>query len=134
MLRLFVALSCLVTLLICQSCSVYLAASQPAKVDIAALQAGGMSRDTVISRIGAPVSSTKNADGTRFDVYVFYEGSATGWKIGRATFNLLADIATLALWEAIATPTEMAIKGSEVTARADYDKNDRVTMFKILGR
>ena len=130
----FLALSCLLVVLPCQGCSVYLAASQPDEVDIAALEQGGMPRDAVISKIGGPISSTKNANGTRTDVYEFYEGSATGWKVGRATFHLIADIFTAALWEIIATPTELAIRGSKITARADYDQRDIMTVFKILGR
>ena len=75
-------------------CSVYMAATQPPLVDTEALEAGGMSRDTVVERLGAPKSSTKNADGTREDVFEYYEGSATGWKWFRAAFHTAADVFT----------------------------------------
>ncbi len=123
-----------VLLLLCQGCSVYLAASQPDKVDIPALEQGGMPRDAVIARLGTPTSTSKQPDGRRTDMYHFYKGSATGWKVGRAAFHLTADVFTLALWEVVAVPMEMAIKGDRIAARVDYDRNDRVSSFSVMGR
>lgn len=126
----------LLTGLVClpsQGCSVYLAASQPEKVDVKAIEGGGMSRDAVIARLGAPTSSIENDDGTRTDIYQFYEGSETGWKVGRAAFHATADVFTLGLWEIVGTPTEMAVKGDKVTARAEFDKNDKLVNFEVLG-
>ena len=117
-----------------QGCSVYMAASQPEKIDLATLEELGMPRDHVITKLGAPTSSTKNENGTRTDVFEFYEGSVTGWKVGRATFNVLADIVTLGLWEVVATPTEVALKGQKITAIAAFDQNDLLTEFRVLGR
>ncbi|MHC4512930.1 MAG: hypothetical protein ACYTGW_07800 [Planctomycetota bacterium] len=134
MTRLSLVLAGLLALPICQGCSVYLAASQPDKVNIPALEQGGLPRDAVIARLGAPTSSTRTPDGRRTDLYEFYKGSATGWKVGRATFHLVADVFSAALWEIIATPTELAIRGNKITARVDYDRNDMVTRFKVLGR
>ena len=93
-----------------------------------------MNRDVVIERLGAPRSSMKNADGTRNDTFEYYEGSESGWKIGRGVFHLAADIFTLALWEIVATPTEFAIRGDKITAQADFDNNDRLVSFRVLGR
>jgi hypothetical protein len=115
-------------------CGVYMAFTQPPQVDTAALEAGGLSRDHVIERLGAPRSSTKNTDGSRNEVYEFYEGSSSAWKIGRGTFHLVADIFTTALWEIVATPMEYGIRGDKITALADFDKNDRLVSFKVLGR
>ncbi len=115
-------------------CSVYMAASQPEKKDLSALDSGGMPRDHVIAKLGAPTSSTMHEDGTRTDIYEFYEGSAGGWKVGRATFHAVADVFTLGLWEIVGTPTEMAVKGEKVTARAIYDKAMNLTEFKVLGQ
>ncbi len=112
-----------------QGCSVHMALNQPEKVDIKALEKGGISRDLMISKFGTPVSSTKNQDGTRTDLYQFYEGSDPGWKYGRATFNFLADIVTLALWEIIAWPVEAAIRGDKISATATFNENDILTQF-----
>src|SRR5574341_1104918 len=82
--------------LISSGCGMYMAFTQPPKVDTEALEAGGLSRDAVIERLGAPKSSTKNVDGSRDDVFEYYEGSSSGWKMGRGIFHLTADIFTLA--------------------------------------
>jgi hypothetical protein len=108
-----------------------MAGNQPPKVDVGAFESGGMPRDLVISKLGVPTSSTKNEDGTRTDIYEFYRGSATGWKVGRAAFNAVADVFTIGLWEIIATPTEMVIKGDKVSARAIFDKNDILKEFIV---
>jgi len=124
-----------ITSLFSSGCGVYMAFTQPPVVDTAALEGGGaISRDVVIERLGSPKSSVKNADGTREDLYEFYEGSATGWKIGRGIFHLGADIVTLGLWEAVATPSEYLLKGDKITAQANFDATDRLTSFKVLGR
>jgi hypothetical protein len=128
------ALSIGVASLLSSGCGMYMAFTQPPKVDTQALEAGGLSRDMVIERLGAPRASTKNVDGSREDTYEYYEGSESGWKIGRGVFHLLADVFTLALWEVIATPTEYVIKGEKLTAQVNFDNTDRMTAFKVLGR
>jgi hypothetical protein len=112
-----------------------MAFTQPPPIDTHSLEAGtGWSRDAVVEKLGAPRSSTRNADGTREDMYEFYEGSSTGWKVFRGIFHLGADIFTLALWEILATPSEYLLRGDKITAQATFDKNDRLTSFRVLGR
>ena len=115
-------------------CGVYMAFTQPPRVDTEALEAGGMSRDMVIERLGAPKSSVKNVDGSREDTFEYYEGSSSGWKIGRGIFHLAADVFTVALWEVVATPTEYGLRGEKITAQANFDNTDRLTSFRVLGR
>jgi hypothetical protein len=115
-------------------CGVYMAFTQPPRVDTEALDAGGMSRDVVIERLGAPKSSVKNVDGSREDLFEYYEGSSSGWKIGRGIFHLAADVFTAALWEIVATPTEYGLRGNKITAQANFDNTDRLTSFRVLGR
>jgi hypothetical protein len=115
-------------------CGVYMAFTQPPRVDTEALEAGGLNRDAVIERLGAPKTSVKNTDGSREDIYEYYEGSSSGWKAARGTFHLLADLLTLALWEVVATPTEYAVRGDKITAQANFDNTDRMTSFVVLGR
>ena len=95
---------------------------------------GGLNRDSVIERLGAPKSTVKNVDGSREDYFEYYEGSASGWKAARGSFHLVADLFTLALWEIVATPTEYAVRGEKITARADFDNTDRMISFRVLGR
>ncbi|MBX3306481.1 MAG: hypothetical protein KF751_10580 [Nitrospira sp.] len=116
-------------------CGVYLAFTQPPPVDTAALEAGGgWSRSAVVERVGIPKSSVVNADGSREEIFEFYEGSSTGWKVGRGIFHLGADIFTLALWEIVATPSEFLIRGDKITAQATFDSTDRLKSFRVLGR
>lgn len=126
----FVGVACLFS----SGCGVYMAFTQPPPVDSESLKGARMSRDLVVEKLGAPRSSVRNSDGTREDVFEYYEGSATGWKIGRGIFHLGADIFTLALWEIVATPTEFALRGDKITAVAEFDKADRMTSFKVIGR
>ena len=116
-------------------CGVYMAFTQPPPVDTAALESGsGWNRAVVIEKLGVPKSSIRNADGTREEMYEFYEGSSTGWKVGRGIFHLGADIFTIGLWEIVATPSEYLLRGDKITAQATFDQNDRLTSFQVLGR
>ncbi len=116
-------------------CGVYMAFTQPPPVDIAAIETGtGWTRSAVVERLGIPKSSIANADGTREEIFEFYEGSSTGWKVGRGIFHLGADIFTLALWEIVATPSEFLIRGDKITAQATFDSTDRLTSLRVLGR
>ncbi|MDH5700267.1 MAG: hypothetical protein OEZ41_09935 [Nitrospirota bacterium] len=128
-------LSLLVLLMVffAQGCSVYTAFTHPSKVDIEGLEnMKGVNRATVMNQCGVPISSSKNSDGGRTEIYKFYEGSS--WAKGRGAFHLAADIFTLALWEIIAWPSELAARGDQLTAEAVYDNDDNLVSFKVLGR
>ena len=120
--------------LVSQGCGVYMAFTQPDKVDQSVFEAEGIHRDYVIEKLGAPKTSNINPDGSRKDIYEFYEGSETGWKIGRGIFHLGADIVSLGLWEIVATPTEFALRGDKITAMADFDPEGKLIAFKVLNR
>jgi hypothetical protein len=117
-----------------QGCSVYTAFTHPQKVDIAGLEnMKGIDRSYVMNQIGGlPATSEKKEDGRRTDIYRFYEGSS--WAKGRGVFHLLADIFTLGLWEIIAWPSELAARGDELTAQAEFDANDKLVAFQVIGR
>jgi hypothetical protein len=128
-------LSALVLLMLffAQGCSVYTAFTHPPKVDIEGLEnMKGVNRATVMSQCGVPISSSKNSDGGRTDIYKFYEGSS--WAKGRGAFHLIADIITMAAWEIIAWPSELAARGDKLTAEAVYDADDKLVSFRVLGR
>jgi hypothetical protein len=124
----------MVLLLFTEGCGVYMAFTQPPKVNQEGLEKGEVSRDYVMAQLGPPRTSTKNPDGSRTDIYEFYEGSASGWKIGRGVFHLLADVLTFGLWEIVATPTEFAVRGDKVKAEAKFNKEEMLTAYKVLGR
>ena len=117
-----------------QGCSVYTAWTHPDQVDIAGLSYQGANRSYVMSQCGPPISSEDNEDGTRTEIYKFYEGSPQAWAKFRGVFHLLADILTLALWEIVAWPGELAARGDKVTAEAVYDDDDSLVSFHVLGR
>ena len=116
-----------------QGCSVYTAFTHPPKVDIEGLEnLKGADRIYVMNECGMPLSSEKHNDGSRTDIYKFYEGSS--WAKGRGVFHLLADVITLTLWEIIAWPSELAARGDQLTAEAVFDDEDKLVTFKVVGR
>ncbi|MBH0189997.1 MAG: hypothetical protein HP493_14455 [Nitrospira sp.] len=122
------------TSLVSSGCGVYMAFTHPRFVDTAALEAGvGWSREAVIEKLGAPRSSVRNADGTRVELYEFYEESETGSNVGRGIGHLAMDIFTFGVWEIRATRTEYAIRGDKLTGQATFDKDDRLASFRVLG-
>lgn len=122
------------TSLVSSGCGVYMAFTHPRFVDTAALEAGaGWSRKAVIEKLGAPRSSVRNADGTRVELYEFYGESETGSNVGRGIGHLVMDIFTFGVWEIRATRTEYAIRGDKLTGQATFDKDDRLTSFRVLG-
>jgi len=116
-----------------QGCSVYTAFTHPPKVDIEGLEnMKGVDRSYIMSQCGVPQASEKTQEGGHKDIYKFYEGSS--WAKGRGVFHLLADIFTIALWEIIAWPSELAARGDQLTAAAVFDADDKLVSFKVLGR
>ncbi len=68
--NLVLALALGVVSFLSSGCGVYMAFTQPPSVDITALEAGGgWSRVAVIDKLGPPVSSVRNEDGTRTEIY-----------------------------------------------------------------
>lgn len=122
------------TLFFSQGCSVYTAWTHPPAVNIEEVSYPGVKRGYVISQLGPPISSEGRKDGSRTEMYRFYEGSEQWWAKLRGVFHLLADVVTLALWEIVAWPGELAARGDKVTAEAEYDAKDKLVSFQILGR
>lgn len=105
-------------------CSAVMAAKQPPKKDISVM-ASGMPRSAILAEIGAPISSEVKA-GKRIDVFSFNQGYSTANRVSRTLFHGLADVATIGLWEVIATPAEAAFDGKKTAFEITYDDSDRV--------
>ncbi|MHA3097845.1 hypothetical protein [Acinetobacter brisouii] len=105
-------------------CAVVMAAKQPDKKDVSLL-AYGMPRSRILAEFGPPLSSELK-DGKRIDVYAFKQGYSKGAKVSRTIFHGAADIATLGLWEVIATPTESVFDGNNLAYQVTYDSADKV--------
>ncbi|ANF80933.1 hypothetical protein A3K93_01175 [Acinetobacter sp. NCu2D-2] len=105
-------------------CSAVMAAKQPPKKNISVM-ASGMPRSAVLAEIGAPIASEIKA-GKRIDVYSFNQGYSTANRVSRTLFHGLADVATVGLWEIIATPAEAAFDGKKTAFEVTYDDSDKV--------
>jgi hypothetical protein len=92
--------------LFCTSCSVYMEASRPTPTDLNEFQLG-QTRDSVLERLGAPISTATESDGATCDLYSLYtKGYGAAGKIPIAIAEGAADVFTLGLAEVILTPTE----------------------------
>jgi hypothetical protein len=122
------------TSLFISGCGVYMAFTAPPPVDVTAFDEQKLPRPYLIERLGMPKGSTIHDDGTIEDVYEFYEGQSQGWSKGRGVLHVVGDVLTLALWEIVATPFEWAARGDKITAVAEFDKNQQLVSFKVIGR
>lgn len=111
-------------------CSAVMAAKQPKKKDISVV-AQGMPRSAILAEIGAPIASELK-DGKRIDVFAFTQGYGTLNRVGRTLFHGAADVATLGLWEIVATPMEATFDGKKAAFEVTYDSHDRVEKFVRL--
>lgn len=125
LLVLFVCIS-----LVFSGCAATMALKQPSKKNLTVLNSG-TSRDNVITFLGAPVSSDIQ-DGKKTDIYQFEQGYSGRLKAARATGHILADLATLFIWELIGMPIEAIADGHTMTIKVNYDENDKVKDFTYL--
>ena len=112
-------------------CSVFMAANQPDKKDVSVFNRG-TPRVNVIAECGVPLSTYKDKDGRRFDLFVFEQGYSDGAKAGRTLFHSAADVLTLGLWELVGTPIEIVADGTEVKVQVRYDESDRVEQIAVF--
>jgi hypothetical protein len=92
--------------LFCASCSVYMEASRPTPTHLSEFQLG-QTRDSVLERLGAPISTATESDGASCDLYSLYtKGYGAAGKIPIAIAEGIADGFTLGLAEVILTPAE----------------------------
>jgi hypothetical protein len=111
-------------------CAVMMAANQPSKVDEGVLTAG-MPRNAILAELGAPIT-TDTTNGKRTDLISYTQGTGTGWKVGRAVFHGIADVATIFLWELIATPIETIWGKKDKSVQVVYDAKGNVETVQYL--
>ena len=90
-----------------------------------------VTRDDVITELGAPKYSEKTPSG-RTDIFSFRQGYSNGNKGARVFFHTVADMASLFLWEAVGTPSELLADGKNVKLEVYYNENDEVVGHKFL--
>ena len=106
------------------SCAVVTAIRQPGQKNLQILNQG-MSRENVVTHLGAPISSEKE-DGKTIDIYQFKQGYSGATKAARATLHVVGDFFTLFLWEVVAWPAEAIFNGSDMTVKVIYDQEKRI--------
>ncbi|HEY1851495.1 MAG TPA: hypothetical protein VGG60_10760 [Candidatus Binataceae bacterium] len=110
-------------------------ASRPAPVRLAQFDKGE-SRDAVIAKLGAPVTTTTDADAASCDLYSLPLSGYNNWaKAGIAFGELVADFGTLGIAEAVSTPTEAATRNRKTPVWFCYKNNAlvRVTPKRLEG-
>lgn len=94
-------------------CSVYMEATRPTPVDLSQYEVGE-TRDSVLERLGSPMSTVAESDGASCDIYELYtRGYGAGGKIPIAVAEGAADLFTLGLAEIVLTPTEGVTKNEK---------------------
>jgi len=89
-----------------QCCSIYMESTRPMPVDLSQFQAGD-ARESVVERLGTPLSTAGEADGASCDFYNLYtHGYGAAGKAGIAVLEGAADAFTLGLAEILTTPAE----------------------------
>ena len=116
-------------------CSVAMEATRPAPVRLNQFN-HGESREAVVSKLGPPVTTTTDADGASCDLYPLHlSGYGAGGKAAIAFGEVVADVFTLGIAEAVSTPTEAITRNKKTPVWFCY-KNDalaRVTPKKLEG-
>src|SRR5277367_1572141 len=91
-------------------CSVYMEATRPTPVDLSQFQPGD-THDSVVDKLGDPLSAKTDANGASCDHYNLYtHGYGAGGKAGIAVLEGAADVFTLGAAELLLTPVEIVSK------------------------
>ncbi len=116
-------------------CSIAMEATRPDPVRLDKFD-HGESRDTVVAKLGQPISTTTDADGASCDLYSLPLSGYGNWaKAGIAFGEFLADFSTLGIAEVVSTPTEAATRNKKTPVWFCY-KNSmlvRVTPKRLEG-
>ncbi|MBS0271772.1 MAG: hypothetical protein JSR85_03910 [Proteobacteria bacterium] len=114
------------TVLLCgtllSGCSIFMALNGEKEPDISVVKKGA-SRTDVEVQLGLPIKENKLPNGNSTAIYTFEAGRDS--SPGRAMIHGAADILTLGIWEAFASPIEYC-KGDKVTLVITYDKEGHV--------
>ena len=88
------------------ACSPVLEATRPTPTNLSQFQTGD-ARDSVVQRLGPPLTTNSAPDGASCDLYQLYtRGYGAGGKAPIMLAETAADVVTLGLAEVILTPTE----------------------------
>jgi len=119
--------------LILSGCSTVMEAERPSATNLQSFSVG-IPRLQVISRLGAPVSTVKNGDDS-CDIYRLYtKGTSTAGKGAIILGEAAADVFTIGLFEAVATPAEAMSKAHPHTVLFCYSASNALVSVTDQGR
>lgn len=90
----------------------------------------GMSRDEVLSLLGAPIESQKLEGNKKKDFFRLEQGESTGGKVAKGFGTTLIAVGTLGLSELVANP--VATSRGNVSISVWYNQNDIVEKSQII--
>jgi outer membrane protein assembly factor BamE (lipoprotein component of BamABCDE complex) len=112
-------------------CSLYFENKRPDYTDVTRVQKG-TARYDVTAALGKPIESYKN-EGKDIDVFqADPDGRYPVTKTAVTTFNTVADILTICMWEAVATPAEMLTKQKLTTYMVTYAPDQTVESIETV--
>lgn len=116
-----------------QSCSIYMAEKRPFHRDVNVLQPGA-ERSYVLQELGLPDGNYQRTNGGQVDIYrIAMTSETTGSKLAWSTLNVVADLLTLFMWEAVATPAELATKPEVITYVVSYGVDNKIQEVSSFG-
>ena len=110
-------------------CSTAKIAKRGVYVDENTIKAG-MSRDEVLSLLGAPIESQKLEGNKKKDFFRVEQGESTGGKVAKGFGTTVIAIGTLGLSEIVANP--IAASRHNVSVAVWYNQNDIVEKSQII--
>ena len=114
-------------------CSTVMEANRPDPVRMSEFHAGDRRFD-ILGKIGAPVTAAQDKENS-CDIYRLYTHGASGARKGAVVAGeAVADVATLGLFEVIATPAEAATKYKLHTVAFCYSKDERLVSVSEAGK
>jgi hypothetical protein len=94
-------------------CSVYMENTRPTPTNLIQY-APGTTRDDVLAKLGAPITSSPGPGGMSCDLYRLYtKGYGEAGKIPLSVLEVAADVFTIGLAEIVLTPTEAMTKNDQ---------------------
>jgi hypothetical protein len=120
----------LFVLCLTSGCSVYMEATRPTPVDLAKFTPGE-SRLSVLEQVGAPVTTTKDRNGSTCDLELLYiTGYGAPVKVPLAILEGAADFFSIGLAEIILSPTESVTRNEKKPVWLCY-KNDSLLTVTV---
>lgn len=127
------AIVLVVYLIVSTGCAATMAAKQPDYIDLSVLRQGAP-RSEVISELGRPIESNKDAKGNLMETYTFKQGYTKVTKVVRVMFHIVADVFTLFLWEFVGMPLELVFDGNKTSVDVTYDQENRLKEFSVINK